>query len=59
MQSYMAPEMLGNGEESLSYHSAVDIWAVGVVTHEMLARRTPFRSVSKATRGKEQPTYSS
>ncbi|CAN0444214.1 unnamed protein product, partial [Ascophyllum nodosum] len=42
-ESYMAPEMLGNGEESLSYHSAVDIWAVGVVTHEMLARRTPFR----------------
>ena len=37
-QPYMAPELF----QRLPYGSAVDMWATGVVTYELLHRTRPF-----------------
>lgn len=44
-QPYMAPELFRSDDADLKYGEKVDVWAVGVVTHELLACVTPFRSV--------------
>jgi len=47
--AYMAPEMLRrpkNGKPCGGYTRAVDVWALGVVTHAMLAGKLPFRASS-------------
>lgn len=44
-QPYMAPELFRSDDADLKYGKEVDVWAVGVVTHELLACVTPFRSV--------------
>ncbi|CAN0402992.1 unnamed protein product, partial [Hapterophycus canaliculatus] len=43
--SYMAPELMLEDVDSIKYGEKVDVWAVGVVTHELLTLKTPFRSV--------------
>ncbi|CAM9668855.1 unnamed protein product, partial [Ectocarpus sp. 13 AM-2016] len=40
---YMAPELLRSDDADLKYGKKVDVWAAGVVTHELLACVTPFR----------------
>lgn len=45
LQPYMAPELLRSDDADLKYGKKVDVWAAGVVTHELLACVTPFRSV--------------
>ncbi|CAM9676338.1 unnamed protein product, partial [Ectocarpus fasciculatus] len=40
---YMAPELFRSDDADLKYGEKVDVWAVGVVTHELLACVTPFR----------------
>ena len=46
---YMAPEVHGffggNGQPS-AYSVAVDIWAIGVITVELLLKRQPFPNIS-------------
>lgn len=44
-QSYMAPEILADCVERMGYDKPVDLWAVGVITHEILTGRSPFRWV--------------
>ena len=41
-QPFMAPELLVEDIDQVRYASQVDIWAVGVVTHELLTTRSPF-----------------
>ncbi|KAI0468780.1 serine/threonine-protein kinase [Xylaria cf. heliscus] len=43
---YKAPEMLLPGP--LSYTKAVDLWALGVLTYELLTAATPFADTSNA-----------
>ncbi|CAM9553208.1 unnamed protein product [Pylaiella littoralis] len=40
---YMAPELLAEDISQVMYDMKVDMWAVGVVTHELLTCHTPFR----------------
>ena len=56
-QSYMAPEILTSNEDTRKYSVIVDMWATGVLVHEMLTGVTPFRSVTKVS--KVAPTYNS
>ena len=56
-QSYMAPEILDSNEDTRRYSVLVDMWATGVLVHEMLTRATPFRSVTNVS--KVAPTYNS
>ena len=42
-QSYMAPEILTSNEDTRKYSVIVDMWATGVLVHEMLTGVTPFR----------------
>ncbi len=49
-QPYMAPEVLNDGMPRTGYNESVDMWAVGVVLHELLTGRTPFRWVSSPFR---------
>lgn len=36
---YLAPELIGKGE----YSDSVDVWAIGVLTYELLTGEVPFR----------------
>ncbi|KAI1737853.1 kinase-like protein [Xylaria scruposa] len=48
---YMPPEMLVRGPAS--YTNAVDLWALGVLTYELLTGRTPFAdNTAAATRSR-------
>ncbi|KOC70872.1 cGMP-dependent protein kinase, isozyme 1 [Habropoda laboriosa] len=38
---YLAPEII----QSKSYNNAVDYWALGIVTYEIMLNRTPFQDV--------------
>lgn len=49
-QSYMAPEILNDNENTRQYSVLVDMWATGVVVNEMLTKTTPFRSVTKVSK---------
>lgn len=44
-KDYIAPEAAGadHDRETSEYTNAVDIWALGCITHEMLTREPPFR----------------
>ena len=45
---YMAPEVHGffGGTQPSAYSVAVDIWAIGVITMELLVKRHPFSNIS-------------
>ena len=45
----MAPEALNMDEGAVRYGLEVDLWATGIVIHEMLSRWTPFRWVPKVS----------
>jgi serine/threonine protein kinase len=36
---YLAPEMVAQ----ISYDESVDIWAIGVITYELLTEESPFK----------------
>jgi serine/threonine protein kinase len=45
---YMAPEVLGffsGNDPAVAYSVTVDIWAIGIITYELLFKRHPFLSV--------------
>ena len=39
---YMAPELLVPNIDDVQYDMKVDMWAVGVMTHELLTTDSPF-----------------
>lgn len=43
---YMAPEVISKGEGEV-FSSAVDVWAIGVLTYECLTGKTPFKGPSE------------
>ena len=44
-RGYSAPDMvIATSDDSSEYTNAVDIWALGCITHEMLTRALPFSS---------------
>lgn len=45
---YMAPEVLGffsGNDPAVAYSVTVDIWAIGIITYELLFKRHPFLNV--------------
>lgn len=46
----MAPEVLNKDEGAIRYGVKADLWATGVVIHEMLSMWTPFRFVPEVSR---------
>lgn len=50
---YMAPEVLGllsDSDTSVAYSVAVDIWAIGIITVQLLLKRLPFLNVGDVAR---------
>lgn len=51
-QAYLAPEVRGILDSSVSstaYTSTVDVWAAGIIVHEMLMLQRPFESIGDLT----------
>jgi len=46
---YMSPEQLDGDVQAISFPS--DVWAIGVIWHELLTNRTPFEPVMKSDQG--------
>ena len=38
---YLAPEML-DSDDIREYNHSIDVWAIGILTHELIAGRSPF-----------------